>query len=177
MVARVLIVDDKASSLQAMTDVLIEEGYAIETATNAADAESKIHAAVEEYYDVILTDMHMEHDDSGLAVVKAAQETKPSIPAVVFTGYAEIEDSINSMKAGAFSYLAKRGEPGELDLLLLQVERAVDFRRSGQRRTAGKDVFDSLEGALKQLDAVQGMLKTVSAQMKSVADLQKRFLE
>lgn len=144
-------------------------GYLVETAANAEQAQQKIQASGEEY-DVIVTDMRMEQEDSGLVVLRAAREKARSTLVIVLTGYAEIDDSIKSMKAGAFSYLAKTGGDGETALLLLHVERAI-----GLRLTSGT-FFDALDHALDVLIPALESLKTVTAELKSLADARNRLL-
>jgi DNA-binding NtrC family response regulator len=167
--ARILIVEDDIAVREALDVALSCEGHLVETVADAERAQQRIQTPGEEY-DVIVTDMRMEREDSGLAVVKTAQEKAPLTPVIVLTGYAGIEDSIKSMEAGAFSYLAKRGEDREYDLLLIHVQRAI-----GLRLTSGT-FFDALDRALDVLIPVLESLKTVTAQLKSLADARNRLL-
>jgi len=172
--ARILVVDDIPTVLNALAVVLSGAGYLVETAANAEQAQKKIQTVGEEY-DVIVTDMRMERDHSGLAVVKAAQEKAPHTPVIVLTGYADIDDSIKSMKAGAFSYLAKTGEEVEMDLLLMHVERAIHYR-TGWLFTS-TPIFNALDHALDVLIPALSSLETVTAELKSLADARKRLLQ
>jgi DNA-binding NtrC family response regulator len=167
--ARILIVEDDTAVREALDGALSREGYLVETAAKARQAEQRIQTAGEEY-DVIVTDMRMEREDSGLAVIKTAQEKAPSTPVIVLTGYAAVEDSIKSMEAGAFSYLAKTGREVEMDLLLLHVQRAIWLRLAPVR------FFDALDHALDVLIPALESLKTVTAQLKSLADARNRLL-
>lgn len=167
--ARILIVEDDTAVLDALAVFLSGAGYLVETAANFEQAQQKIQTPGEEY-DVIVTDMRMEEEYGGLAVLKAAQERAPLTPVIVFTGYAEIDDSIKSMKAGAFSYLAKTGDEGETKLLLLHVERAALFRM-----TSGP-FFGALDRALDVLIPALSSLETVTAELKSLADARDRLL-
>jgi|ERR1035438_7354496 DNA-binding NtrC family response regulator len=171
--ARLLVVDDDRAVLNALAFFLSGAGHIVNEATSAEGAKERMQDPCGEY-DVIVTDMRMEEEDSGVAVVKAAQDMAPSTPVIVLTGYAEIADSVKSMKAGAFSYLTKRGEDGEDDLLLMHIQRAIHYRTG--RRLDDTLFFDALDRALEVFIPVLGTLNTVTAQLKSLADARNRVL-
>jgi CheY-like chemotaxis protein len=75
----ILLVDDDAPVLSMLRTVLGAHGYAVTTAISAADAKNKL--AVGEF-DMVLTDMRMEHDTAGYEVVRAAS-AKPEQPAII----------------------------------------------------------------------------------------------
>ena len=75
---RILLVDDELTILLTLKAVLEISGYEVETAASAREARSRIKT---HEYDMVITDMRMESESSGLEVVQAAKKA-PYSPAV-----------------------------------------------------------------------------------------------
>lgn len=75
---RILLVDDELTILLTLKAVLEISGFEVETAASAREGRSKIKAHT---FDMVITDMRMESDSSGLEVVQAAKKA-PYQPAV-----------------------------------------------------------------------------------------------
>lgn len=75
---RILLVDDELTILLTLKAVLEISGFAVETAASAREAKAKIRA---NQYQMVITDMRMETESSGLEVVTAAKKA-PYQPAV-----------------------------------------------------------------------------------------------
>ena len=75
---RILLVDDELTILLTLKAVLEISGFDVETAASAREAKSKIRT---NQYQMVITDMRMETENSGLEVVKAAKKA-PYQPAV-----------------------------------------------------------------------------------------------
>ena len=67
-----------------------------------------------------LTDMQLP-DGRGLELVKEIQINQPHIPVAVITAFGNMDTAIESLKAGAFDYVAK---PLEIDILRKIVHQA-----------------------------------------------------
>ena len=94
----ILVVDDDPPVLSMLRAVMESEGYAVTTATNAAEAKSKLAAA---RFDMVVTDMRMETETSGFDVVRAAR-LKPETPAIVIlTAYPMLEQQWRDAGASA----------------------------------------------------------------------------
>ncbi len=75
---RILLVDDELTILLTLKAVLEISGYEVETAASAREGRTKIKT---HEYDMVITDMRMESQSAGLAVVQAAKKA-PYNPAV-----------------------------------------------------------------------------------------------
>jgi PAS domain S-box-containing protein len=80
---RVLVVDDEAAVRHMLATQLQATGYAAVAAADGADALTLLDAG--EAVDVLITDLSMPGMD-GLAVIRAAQQRRPGLPAVLLTG-------------------------------------------------------------------------------------------
>jgi two-component system response regulator RegA len=65
-------------------------------------------------------------DGSGLDVISALKERRPSARAIVLTGYGNIATAVNAIKLGAIDYLAKPADADDVVAALL----AVDGKRA-----------------------------------------------
>ena len=120
--ARLLVVDDEAASMQALCDTLQDHGY--ETA-GFTTGEAALQALRETRFDVLLTDLMMP-GMGGVALLTAALEIDPQIVGVLVTGAGTIETAVQAMKAGALDYVLK---PVKLGAILPVLARAVTIRR------------------------------------------------
>ncbi|MFO7754236.1 MAG: response regulator, partial [Desulfobacteraceae bacterium] len=121
---RLLLVDDDPNILKIVENLLAGEGYEITKAFSGEEALEKIR---EESFDLVVTDMRME-GISGIEVLKQAKKKDQHIQVIVMTGYASIENAIETMREdGAYDYLQKPLE--RVSDLKNSVERALEKRR------------------------------------------------
>ena len=103
---RVLLVDDESPVREVLTMQLEDSGFSVLPAASGAEALALLAsgAAVE----ILLTDLSMPGMD-GLAVIRAAQGSRPGLPAVLLTGYASdgIALALGGAVSGSFSLLRK----------------------------------------------------------------------
>jgi signal transduction histidine kinase/ActR/RegA family two-component response regulator len=81
---RLLLVDDEKLVRDVLAEQLKDEGMSILTASNGAEALALLDAG--EAVDLLVSDFSMPGMD-GLALIHAAQERQPNLPAVLLTGY------------------------------------------------------------------------------------------
>jgi PAS domain S-box-containing protein len=82
---RVLLVDDEDVIREVLAHYLEDAGYSVLPAANGAEALALL--ASEPKVDALITDLSMLGMD-GLAVIRAAREHYPALPAILLTGYA-----------------------------------------------------------------------------------------
>jgi DNA-binding NtrC family response regulator len=118
----VLVVDDD-ESLRRVTQVQLEdEGYAVTTAPNAADALAILDRAPQ---DLVITDMKMP-GMSGIELLKRLHQEHPETAVILVTAFGTIESAVEAMKLGAYDYITK---PVNADALRLVVGRALEHVR------------------------------------------------
>ncbi len=113
--ACILVVDDDEAILQFIGQVLAEEGYAVETATNGATALARIAQAPP---DLILLDMRMPVMDGWQFARAYSEAPGPHAPIIVMTAARDAQAIAADIHADG--YLAK---PFTLDRLLSVVEQ------------------------------------------------------
>ncbi|MBL1074956.1 response regulator transcription factor [Nocardia sp. 2] len=107
---RILIVDDDARVLTAVTRGLRLSGFEVETATDGASALQRIAASAPQ---AMVLDLNMPQLD-GVGVVTALRSFGNDIPICVLSARSEVTDRIGALEAGADDYLTKPFDLGEL---------------------------------------------------------------
>jgi len=118
----ILIVDDEESFLKLVHSVLVDEGFAVETATDGSAAINLIQARA---FDLILLDIKMPRVD-GVEVLRFVKDNFIDTPVIMVTGVNDIKIAVECMKLGAYSYVTK---PYSLDELRAVIDRALERKR------------------------------------------------
>ncbi len=121
---KILIVEDDTLLQTGISAALATEGYACDSAYDAAQAQSYIQAGE---YSAILLDLGLP-DKNGLQLLKQWRKEKIMIPVLVITARDSLEDRVSGLDSGADDYLIK---PFELVELLARL-RALIRRHQGQ---------------------------------------------
>lgn len=119
---RVLVVDDEAGLRNMLVFGLADRGYHVAVASGGEEAVEKVK---HEKFDLVVCDIMMP-DMGGVEVLKAIKRTQPEAEVLMATGYATLETAVESMRQGAYDYIAK---PYGLDQLCAQFEKAMERRR------------------------------------------------
>jgi len=155
---RVLIVDDEANARTALAEILGDEGYSTETASDGLKALELLEAFDP---DVVLTDLKMPGLD-GIGLLERARMRAPNAAFVVMTAFGTISTAVEAIKKGAENYITK---PLDLDALSAVVERALEKsrlrRETTQLRRQLQDRF-SFDRILGNHPSMQRVLKMVA---------------
>lgn len=116
---KLLIIEDDASLQEIMQRALTSEGYIIETASNAFEAEDKIAGYS---YDCILLDI-MLPDGNGLNILRHIKELKKEDRIIIISAKDSIDDKISGLDLGADDYIAKPFYMAELSARIKSVMR------------------------------------------------------
>ena len=119
---RVLLVDDEQAVLRAYKRLLVQAGFAVETACEGAQAVARLG---EGDLDVVVTDLNMRGLD-GIGVLRAVRTHRPDVPVILITGGADLGSAIQAVEHGAFRYLLK---PIEVDPLAATIDEAVRLHK------------------------------------------------
>ena len=135
MTPRLLVIDDDAVTRELLTEVLQDEGYAVEACESGKLA---LQRTAEDKFDLAITDVRMPEMD-GIAVTQALKTRQPELQVIVMTAFGSVETAVEAIRHGAFDYVSK---PMNLDEIKSTVRRALTERDvSGvatRRRTADR---------------------------------------
>lgn len=120
MMPRVLILDDDATFLYALT-ALIRDARTDISVDTALCAEAGLLLIAVSTYDLIISDFHMSGLD-GLRLVKECKRLRPGTPIVLITGYGDRNMEAQALHSGAYAFVHKPVPP---DIFLSLVDRAI----------------------------------------------------
>jgi len=135
---KILVVDDELPVCKSIAAALESDNYVIDTAYSGEEALQKNE---ETNYDVVIADLMML-GISGLELLKILKEKKPDIAVIMVTGYPSIRTAVESIKLGAFDYVAKPFTPNEIRTL---VSRALSWKYMSEevKETESKIIIPS----------------------------------
>src|SRR5512139_1077391 len=139
---RILIVDDEKVALKNLEHVMRKEGYEVVSTQSGQNA---LKILEEQTFEVVLTDLKMEKVD-GMQILRRCRELYPDTEVVMITGYATLESAVESMKHGAFYYIAK---PFRLDEVRKVVSEAVEKLRLKSENRQLREQIEGYHGKVK----------------------------
>jgi DNA-binding NtrC family response regulator len=125
--ASLLLVDDDEAFRTVLGRELSRLGYEVATAGTGEEA---LRVVLERPPAVVLLDLRLP-DRDGLQVLDEVHRANPGVDVIMLTGHGSIDTAIESVRAGAFDYVAK---PCPLDELEVRIHRALE--RQALRRRA-----------------------------------------
>jgi two-component system alkaline phosphatase synthesis response regulator PhoP len=164
MSSRILLVEDEPGLVLTLTDLLVAEGYTVESAT---DGPAGLARASKEAFDLVVLDV-MLPGLNGFEVCRELRQQGKDLAILMLTAKTQLTDRVVGLKLGADDYLAKPFEPPELlariEALLRRVKKEkltpvlrfqfgnveVDFEKGDVRKDG---VAISLAG--KELDLLR----------------------
>ena len=158
----ILIVDDDHNTRKTMGKILKAKGFDVEEAGTGAEA---IAACKAKFFNIALIDLRLP-DVSGFEVLKSVCGINEDTIAIMITGFASLDSSIEAMNKGAFSYITK---PVNIDQALIIIEKALEKQRlSLENKRLLKELKEALEAqsqlttqaqaALAQIKTLRGLL-------------------
>ena len=117
--ASILIIDDERAIRNVLKDILNNEGYTTDEATDGEEGLKKFKLA---NFDLVLCDIKMPEID-GIEFLQKAKEINADVPIIIISGHGNIETAVDAVKKGAFDYISK---PPDLNRLLITIRNAMD---------------------------------------------------
>ena len=125
----ILIVDDEEVVRRSYSRILGGAQCNVDAVLNGDEA---LRAMEGRAYDVVLLDLRMPGTD-GMSVLKTIKQKWPESEVVVITGYPSLETAKDSLRLGAYDYLAKPVGPDEV---IRAAQRAMTRKLWALRREA-----------------------------------------
>jgi DNA-binding response OmpR family regulator len=145
MKRRILLVDDELAILLTLRAILEMNGFEVDTAASAKEAQTKLKNGV---FEMVITDMRMENETSGYDVIRAAREQSYDPATALLTAYPSLGNDWKSN--GAQSLLVKPVNTGEL---LRQIEALLithQDHKVAQKAAKGKGVISETAKSQRQ---------------------------
>jgi two-component system response regulator HydG len=160
---KILIVDDEPEHREVLDIILSSKGYQTKTCAGGKEA---LEILKETHFDLVLTDFIMPEMD-GMELLKQIKDSYKDVEVIVITGYGTIQNAVEAMKKGAFSYVIKGSAPEEM---LDEIEKLFKVK------TLGKDnqVLRKEEENEKEEENSDFMLRSNSPVFQKVLSIAKK---
>jgi two-component system response regulator HydG len=107
---KILIIEDVVTFGLMLKTWFLKKGFEVRTSLNVADAKKEIESSQP---NLIISDLRLP-DGSGLDLLKWTKDKYPEIIIIMMTSYADIQTAVESIRAGAYDYIAKPFNPEQL---------------------------------------------------------------
>lgn len=131
----ILIVDDDPSFNSRLTSFLTRNNYKVSSVHSSGSA---LEALNKEKYDLVLTDFKLP-GLNGLQLIQKAKQQLPELPFILITNYSDIRVAVDSIKLGAYEFVAKPINPDELIVLIEKALRDKEGPDNKRREFVGGD--------------------------------------
>jgi DNA-binding response OmpR family regulator len=121
--AHVLVAEDEVDMLELIARRVERLGHRVTRANNGREA---MDALLRFPIDLVVTDINMP-GYSGLEILTEAKQRDPNMQVIIVTANATMENAIDALNNGAFSYLTKPFD--HISVISNAVTRALEYRR------------------------------------------------
>ncbi|MCA1949876.1 MAG: sigma-54 dependent transcriptional regulator [Treponema sp.] len=118
----ILIIDDESGIRTALSSILMDEGYRVETAEDALIGLSLLEQTS---FDLIFLDVLLPRM-GGLEALEKIRTGWPNIEVIMISGHANVDMAVKAVKLGAFDFLEK---PLSLDKVLTVTKNALTIQK------------------------------------------------
>ena len=118
---RLLLAEDELSLSRALVKIFERNNYSVDAVHNGEDALSYLSS---DNYDCLILDIMMPKKN-GFEVLEALRSSGNSIPVLILTAKAEVEDKVRGLDSGANYYLTKPFETEELLAAVRAITRST----------------------------------------------------
>jgi len=157
---RILVVDDDPLVRRSCARVLGQD-YDVRLVPNGHEG---LAALSTERFHVALVDLKLP-DISGTDILRQAPDRFPDVPLIIITGFSTVKSAVESIKMGAFDYIAKPFTPEELEGVVakaLRQRRLLADYRALQKALAEDYQVSRLIGESRAMERVFSLIRQVA---------------
>jgi len=137
MTEKILLVDDEADFLGALSERMRARGMDVATSASAREALETVEKGA---FDAVVLDLMMPGMD-GLEALRILKQKDPKLQVILLTGHATVEKGVEAIKRGAMDLLEK---PADIDTLTQKIKEASAQRMLLVSQEAEEKIKDIL---------------------------------
>src|SRR6185437_3832448 len=118
---RILVVDDDQESCELLREIFSAEGWHVDTALSPSQA---FNVAEKEKIDLVVSDVNLEANQSGLDLLK---DLRAQCPVILVTGFGTLDSAVEAAREGAWDFISK---PFKVQEVVATARRALAQDRS-----------------------------------------------
>ena len=163
----ILLVDDEPGQRTVLAGFLRKKTHTVREAGSVGEA---LTLVAQEVPNIVLTDMRMT-DRTGLDLLREVRKISPDTTVIIMTAFGTIEQAVQAMQDGAYSYLTKPIDLGELDLLMQRIgerEQLISENRLLKEQLVNRY---ALTGIIAGSPAMESVLNTAGRVAQSRASV------
>src|SRR6478735_11579770 len=146
---RVLLVEDEAGLRLTLSDRLVSEGYAVETASDGEDGLTQASGGA---FDLVVLDVMLPRMN-GFDVCRELRRRGVTTPILMLTARGQVVDRVVGLKLGADDYLTK---PFETIELMARLEALLRRRSSGAAPGGDTYRFGDVIVDMRRMEVTRG---------------------
>ncbi len=160
---RILIVDDEPNIRSGLSRGLAERGTQI---VAVGEGEEAVEQLQRENFHLLIADLRLPGDISGLDLVSLAKQEHPQTTVIVITAHGNVESAVEAMRRGALDFLSK---PVDLNVIRLFVQKAKDRHhllvenRKLRERLAEAGEISGMVAASQEMQALFQLIRQIAA--------------
>ncbi len=117
----ILVVDDDQDSCELLREIFCAEGWHVDTALDPSQAFS---LAEKEKIDLVVSDVNLEANQSGLDLLK---DLRAQCPVILVTGFGTLDSAVEAAREGAWDFISK---PFKVQEVVAIARRALEQDRN-----------------------------------------------
>jgi len=152
----ILVVDDDHDSCELLREIFTAQGWQVDTALTPAQAFS---LAEKEKIDLVVSDVNLEANQSGLDLLK---DLRAQCPVILVTGFGTLDSAVEAAREGAWDFISK---PFKVQEVVTIARRALEQDR---KSSSNENVTDQLSaryepgGLLGRSPVMIGLYKEIA---------------
>jgi len=152
----ILVVDDDQDSCDLLREIFCAEGWKVDTALSPSQAFS---VAEKEKIDLVVSDVNLEANQSGLDLLK---DLRAQCPVILVTGFGTLDSAVEAAREGAWDFISK---PFKVQEVVAIARRALEQgRNSGSAESHAEQLSAPYEqgGLLGRSPVMIGLYKEIA---------------
>ncbi len=120
---QILIADDEPNLRRVLGAQLVRDGHDVHLVADGGEALGVLR---DNHIDLLICDLKMPVLD-GMGLMRQALANHPHLPVIMITAHGTVDNAVEALKIGAFDYITKPFDQGELRLIVRKALRTQDL--------------------------------------------------
>jgi DNA-binding NtrC family response regulator len=156
---KILVVDDDKASCELLGEILAAQNWQVET---AGSPEKALILSDQTKFDLVISDINLEADLSGLDLLQRLREKSPVI---LVTGFGSLEAAVEATREGAWDFISK---PFKVDEIVATAKRALEQNQKSREIVHEKIVSSAMVGSSPKMIALYKEIARVAPTRSTV---------